>query len=203
MRATTRVPGRPGPRQPVEDQPLHALDRDPLLGHRVAIADRHGAVLERVDVDRDAPRRPDLVLAPVQLPDRGRVVVDGQHVGREVLPEPVAQLDDLGPLLQQRQDGDLVRREIRMEPEDDPRLAADLLLAIGVDQEREGGPVRPAGRLDDERDEVLAARLVEVLEVLADASWCRDRSKSPRLWIPSSSFQPNGKRYSTSIAFFA
>ena len=29
------------------------------------------------------------------------------------------------------------------------------------------------------------------------------RSKSPRLWIPSSSFQPNGKRYSTSIAFFA
>jgi hypothetical protein len=35
------------------------------------------------------------------------------------------------------------------------------------------------------------------------ASWWRYRSKSPRLWIPSSSFQPNGKRYSTSIAFFA
>ena len=32
---------------------------------------------------------------------------------------------------------------------------------------------------------------------------CRERSKSPRLWIPSSSFQPNGKRYSTSIARFA
>ena len=31
----------------------------------------------------------------------------------------------------------------------------------------------------------------------------RDRSKSPRLWTPSSSFQPNGKRYSTSTAFFA
>ena len=36
-----------------------------------------------------------------------------------------------------------------------------------------------------------------------DASAWRDRSKSPRLWTPSSSFQPNGKRYSTSIAFFA
>jgi len=36
-----------------------------------------------------------------------------------------------------------------------------------------------------------------------DALACDPRSKSPRLWIPSSSFQPNGKRYSTSIAFFA
>ncbi len=36
-----------------------------------------------------------------------------------------------------------------------------------------------------------------------EASMCRLRSQSPRLWIPSSSFQPNGKRYSTSTAFFA
>ena len=31
-----------------------------------------------------------------------------------------------------------------------------------------------------------------------DRAWL-PRSKSPRLWTPSSSFQPNGKRYSTSI----
>ncbi len=36
-----------------------------------------------------------------------------------------------------------------------------------------------------------------------DASAWRDRSKSPRLWMPSSSFQPNGKRYSMSTAFLA
>ena len=36
-----------------------------------------------------------------------------------------------------------------------------------------------------------------------DACACRPRSQSPRLWIPSSSFQPKGKRYSTSMAFLA
>ena len=87
---------------------------------------------------------------------------------------------------------------------DDALLAADLLLAVGVDEERERGAVRAGGRLDDPRDEVLVGRRVEVLEVLAGRprEW-RDRSKSPRLWTPSSSFQPNGKRYSTSTAFLA
>src|SRR5439155_16716855 len=46
-------------------------------------------------------------------------------------------------------------------------LAADLFLAIGVDQERERRAVGTGSRLDDPRDEVLAGRLVEVLEVLA------------------------------------
>src|SRR6185369_9656035 len=54
---------------PVEDRPLHAVDGDPFLGHRVAVANRGGAVLERLDVDGHAPRCPDLVLAPVQLAD--------------------------------------------------------------------------------------------------------------------------------------
>ena len=51
--------------------------------------------------------------------------------------------------------------------EDDPRLAADLLLAVGVDQERERRPVGAGRGLDDPRDEVLVGGLVEVLEVLA------------------------------------
>ena len=50
---------------------------------------------------------------------------------------------------------------------DDPLLAADLLLAVGVDEERERRPVAAGRRLDDPRDEVLLGRRVEVLEVLA------------------------------------
>ena len=118
--------------------------------------------------------------------------------------QAVAHLDDLGPLLEQRQHRDLVRRDVRVEAEDDALLAADLLLAIGVDEERERGPVGAGGGLDDPRDEVLArspGRSTRGSRPIALA-WL-PRSKSPRLWIPSSSFQPNGKRYSTSIAFFA
>ena len=54
-----------------------------------------------------------------------------------------------------------------MERQRDARLAADLLLAVGVDQERERRPVRAGRRLDDPRDDVLVGRLVEVLELLA------------------------------------
>src|SRR5688572_7838299 len=84
-----RAPGRPasaaaGDVHPLEDRALHALDGHALLAHLVAVADRHRAVLERVDVDRDAPRRTDLVLAPVELADRGGVVVDGHEVALEV-----------------------------------------------------------------------------------------------------------------------
>ena len=151
----------------IEDQPLHAFDRHPLLGHRVAIAHGDRAVLERIDVDGDAPRRADLVLAPVELADGGRVVVDGHRVALQVGLDPVAQLDDLGPLLEQRQDGHLVRREVGVERQRHARLAADLLLAVGVDQEGERRPVGAGGGLDDPRDEVLVGRRVEVLEVLA------------------------------------
>ena len=62
-----------------------------------------------------------------------------------------------------------------MEPEHDPLLAADLLLAVGVDEERERRPVGAGGRLDDPRDEVLLGR--------------RDRStrgsrRMPSAWRP-------------------
>src|SRR5690242_15019909 len=61
----------------LQDRGLDVVDRNAVLGHRVAVADRRGAVLERLDVDRHAPGRADLVLAPIQLADRGRVVVHG------------------------------------------------------------------------------------------------------------------------------
>src|SRR5207342_775788 len=83
----------PGARslQSIEDEPGDAFDRDPLLGHRIAVADRDRAVLERVHVDRDAPRRPDLVLAAVELADGGRVVIDGHRVPLQVGLDLVAQ----------------------------------------------------------------------------------------------------------------
>src|SRR4051812_9801238 len=81
---------------PVEDRALDTLEGDALLRHRVAVADRRGPVLERIDIDGHAPRRADLVLAPIQLADRGRVVIDRHDVLLEIGEEPVAQLDDLG-----------------------------------------------------------------------------------------------------------
>ena len=51
-----------------------ALERHALLAHRVAVAHGDGAVVERVEVDRDAERRADLVLAAVAAADRAGVV---------------------------------------------------------------------------------------------------------------------------------
>jgi hypothetical protein len=110
---------------------------------------------------------------------------------------------DLGPLLEQRQDGHLVRRQVRMETEDDPGLAADLFLAIGVDQEGERRPVGSGRGLDDPRDEMLLGRLIEIFEVLTGRLLMRSEIEVAAVVDPSSSFQPKGKRYSTSIAFFA
>src|SRR5690606_40330457 len=42
---------------------LDLVQRDPLLGHGVALADRHRVVHEGVEVDGDAVGRADLVLA--------------------------------------------------------------------------------------------------------------------------------------------
>src|SRR5665811_2620256 len=78
------------------------------------------------DVYKRQPRRADLVLASVELADRGRVVVDRHRLPLEVVLDPVAQLHDLGPLLEERQDGDLVRRKVRVDSQDHALLAPDL-----------------------------------------------------------------------------
>src|SRR6478752_2162818 len=83
------APSAAGGRQLVEDRALDALDRQALLDHRIAVADRGGAVLERLDVDAHAPWGADLVLAPVQLADCCRVVVHGYRVAGDVVAEPV------------------------------------------------------------------------------------------------------------------
>jgi hypothetical protein len=66
-----------------------------------------------------------------------------------------------------------------VEPEEYALLAFDLLLRIRIGEDDEERAVEPR------------------------YSWCRDRSKSVRLWIPSISCHPKGKRYWMSNAVFA
>ena len=79
----------------------------------------------------------------------------------------MAARDDLAALLEERQDGDLDRRELAMEAEHHPLLAAHLLLPIGVEQEGEERAVDAGGRLDHVRHDLLLAVLVEPRERLA------------------------------------
>src|SRR4051794_12061089 len=60
--------------QSLREVAAHVVQTDPLLLHGVALADRHGVVVEGVEVDSDAVRRADLVLASVAAADRAGVV---------------------------------------------------------------------------------------------------------------------------------
>src|SRR3954447_18954024 len=62
-------------REPAPQLLDQAVDRHAVLRRRVALADRHGLVLQRVEVDRHAVGRADLVLPAIPLADRLRVVV--------------------------------------------------------------------------------------------------------------------------------
>src|SRR5579864_8913237 len=72
VRRLRRAPGRGEAARELAGEPV---DRQALLGERVAVAHGHGAVLERPVVHGDAPGRADLVLAAVAAPDRAAVVV--------------------------------------------------------------------------------------------------------------------------------
>ena len=89
-------------------------------------------------------------------------------------------------------------------PEHHARLALDLLLAVGVDQEREGHPVGAGRRLDDVREVALVRGLVEVLELLAGELLVPAEVEVARgCGSPSISCQPNGNSYSMSYAALA
>ena len=62
----------------------------------------------------------------------------------------------LAVLAHERQHGDLHRRQARVQLQHGARLALDLLLVVGVDEERERRAVGAGGRLDDVRDVALA-----------------------------------------------
>src|SRR5262245_60156356 len=54
--------------------------RNTLLLHTIAIAPGHGLVFKRLEIDRDTEWRPNLILPPVELPNRPRVVIDCSHM---------------------------------------------------------------------------------------------------------------------------
>ena len=104
------------------DEPV---DRHALLLERVAVAQRHRPVLERLVVDRHAQRRADLVLAAVALADRAALVVLGLHP-RAQRRDDLAGDFGLAVLLDERQHRDLHRRQPRVQLEHGARLAADV-----------------------------------------------------------------------------
>src|SRR5450756_522052 len=85
-RSSTR--GDSAAEQPPGQVPRDLTEPDPLLRHRVALADGYGLVLQRLEVHGDAERRADLVLAAVAPADRAGVVelhVPGlAQLGRQV-----------------------------------------------------------------------------------------------------------------------
>src|SRR5436189_5959637 len=85
---------RPRRPEPLGQQLRRSLQRDALLGQGVPITDRDRAVVERLVVDRERPRRPDLVLAPVALADRRGVVVLGGHRAAQLFVERPRLLDE-------------------------------------------------------------------------------------------------------------
>ena len=90
-----------------------------------------------------------------------------RHPLAQVLVELARDLG-LAVLVDERQHGDLHRREPRVETQQRrARGSSDLLLVVGVDEERERGAVGARRRLDHVRDEALAAARVNELELLA------------------------------------
>ena len=149
-------------------------------------------------VDRHRPRRADLVLAAVAPADRAALVVLGLDAVAQRAVDLAGELG-LPVLAHQRQDRDLDRREQRVQPQHGALLALDLVLVVGVDEEGEHRAVGAGGRLDHVRARSAPGRRVEVLERLPGVLGVLVRSKLPRLAIPSSSDQPIGNRYSTSL----
>src|SRR3954470_10657728 len=94
----------------------HGVEPHALLGHRVALPDRDRLVVEGVEVDGDAERRADLVLAPVAPADRAGVV----ELDVPALPQGGREVFGLRRqvgVARKRQHGDLDRREPRVEPQ--------------------------------------------------------------------------------------
>src|SRR6185503_11123531 len=135
--------------------PLADLGSQPILGdahlrHRIAVAQRDGAVAHGVVVDRDAEGRPDLVLPAVAAADRTCLVVVDGEVAAEIGVD-LAHALRLAFLPHEREDGGLVRREARVQAEHDPALTLDLILVERVDQEGQQRAVDAGRRLDHER----------------------------------------------------
>ncbi len=117
-------------------------------------------------IDRHRPRGADLVLAPVAPADRAALVVLGLHAARGAAPVDLRASSGWPSLRTSGSTATLTGASARVQPQHGARLALDLLLVVGVDEEREHRPVGAGGRLDHVRDVALAGRAVDVLELL-------------------------------------
>src|SRR2546423_11393433 len=115
-RASGRVLGQPlleGRHQPGEG--------DADLRHFIARADGDRLVVDRLEVDGDRKGRADLVLAPVALADRLRIVVLGPKVWSQLVLDLFRQLGER-LLARERQHRDLDRRDGVVELQDHAAL---------------------------------------------------------------------------------
>src|SRR5439155_49110 len=128
--AASARPRRSGAGKALPESGHELSDGNADLCHRVALADRHLTIVERREVHGHAERRADLVLAPVAAADRLRLVVRRHPVRPDEIPHLARERRE--PLvLRERQDRDLVRRDLRAEAQDDADALLVWLLVVG------------------------------------------------------------------------
>ncbi|CDZ92017.1 Predicted transcriptional regulator [Rhodococcus ruber] len=160
---------RSGADQPLGQVTLDLVEPDALLRHGVALADGDGLVLEGVEVDRDAERGADLVLAAVAAADGAGVVELDVPVLAQLRGE-VLRLGAQIRIARQRQHRRLDRGEPAIEAQHGALVDATLrvgclVLAVGVDEERHERTRQTRCRLDDVRGVPLVGGLVEEAQV--------------------------------------
>ena len=130
-------------------------------------------VVQRVEIDRKAERRANLVVSPVALSNISGLIVIDEHAGcsTQRLEQAPARLSQLW-LLQEGKHSGLVGRDSRVKPEHDPSLSfaidvVNVFLVVGVDQKCEAGAIDAERRFNHVWEVLTVLRLVEILEVLA------------------------------------
>lgn len=150
-------------------------DGDTFLFHGVTVADGDGVLeggvffAEGFEVDGDTVGCSDFVLTTVTAADGGGVIVENVHEGLEEVFDFLGLFDELGLVLQKREDRDLDRCDAGLEAHDgaDVCLApffGEVFFIVGLADEGEDGAVATGGGLDNVRDEALFGFLVEVFE---------------------------------------
>src|SRR5690606_27907984 len=151
--------------EPVGDPRLNLGGRDAHLGHRIALANGHRLLAQRVVSDGEAPWRAGLVLAAITPTDRTAVVVEGGPAATDVVIEPIGDLGE-AVLAGERQHRSLDRRHGRVEAHHHAGLALDLLLAVGIRHHCERDAIGTRRSLDQVRDVALTDREVEAILLL-------------------------------------
>ena len=150
------------------------IDWDSPLFHRVAVADGHGPIDERLAIDGDAVGGSDFVLSPVAFPDGGFFVVEDIEF---LLERAVDFGCDFGHsvFFDQGQHGGFVGSDSRVESHDDARFEfpvgfGGLDFGVGLAEECEGGSICTCRGFDHMGDEAFVGQIVSVGQVLAAAS---------------------------------